>query len=46
MLLAPGGFGRVGGDVQMDLVVIDEIDTDHWGIGGMPVSERRKGATP
>ncbi|MEQ1511991.1 MAG: 4-oxalocrotonate tautomerase family protein [Lysobacteraceae bacterium] len=31
---------------ETTVVVIDEIDTDHWGIGGMPVTERRRGATP
>ncbi|NOT87962.1 MAG: 4-oxalocrotonate tautomerase family protein [Lysobacter sp.] len=31
---------------ETTVVVIDEIDTDHWGIGGMPVTERRKDATP
>jgi len=24
------------------VVVIDEVDTDNWGIGGVPVSERRR----
>jgi 4-oxalocrotonate tautomerase len=23
-------------------VVIDEVSTDNWGIGGMPVTERRR----
>ena len=23
-------------------VVIDEVDTDNWGVGGEPVTERRK----
>lgn len=26
------------------VVVIDEVDTDNWGIGGIPVTERRKKA--
>lgn len=24
------------------VVVIDEVETDNWGIGGVPVTERRK----
>lgn len=24
------------------IVVIDEVDTDNWGIGGVPVTELRK----
>lgn len=24
------------------VVVIDEVDTDNWGIGGVPVTELRK----
>ncbi|MBA0168824.1 2-hydroxymuconate tautomerase family protein [Pectobacterium sp. CFBP8739] len=26
------------------VVVIDEVDTDNWGIGGVPVTELRKGS--
>lgn len=26
------------------VVVIDEVDTDNWGIGGVPVTELRKRA--
>ena len=29
-------------DPQRTHVVIDEIDTDNWGVGGEPVTERRK----
>lgn len=27
---------------ETTVVVIDEVDTDNWGIGGISVSERRK----
>ncbi|GAB1261117.1 2-hydroxymuconate tautomerase family protein [Aurantivibrio plasticivorans] len=27
---------------ETTVVVIDEVDTDDWGIGGISVSERRK----
>lgn len=27
---------------QTTIVVIEEVDTDSWGIAGQPVSERRK----
>lgn len=27
---------------QTTMVVIDEVDTDNWGIGGETVTERRK----
>ncbi|GAB1256577.1 4-oxalocrotonate tautomerase family protein [Aurantivibrio plasticivorans] len=27
---------------ETTVVVIDEVDTDNWGIGGITVSERRK----
>lgn len=27
---------------ETTVVVIDEVDTDNWGIGGKSVSERRK----
>ena len=26
-------------------VIIDEVDTDNWGIGGQPVTELRRAAT-
>ncbi|WP_437214481.1 2-hydroxymuconate tautomerase family protein [Pectobacterium sp. LFLA-215] len=26
------------------VVVIDEVETDNWGIGGVPVTELRKGS--
>lgn len=26
---------------QTTVVVIDEVDTDNWGIGGKPVTQRR-----
>ena len=29
-------------DPQRTHVVIDEIDTDNWGVGGEPVTELRK----
>ena len=28
---------------QTTVVIIDEVDTDNWGIGGESVSARRKG---
>jgi 4-oxalocrotonate tautomerase len=31
---------------QTTVVVIDEVDTDNWGIGGETVTVRRRGATP
>lgn len=36
----------LGKNPETTVVVIDEVDTDHWGIGGMSVTERRKRATP
>jgi 4-oxalocrotonate tautomerase len=27
---------------QTTVVVIDEVDTDNWGVGGEPVTQRRK----
>ena len=37
-------LGRVlGKNPETTVVVIDEVDTDNWGIGGKSVSERRKG---
>ena len=32
----------LGKNPQTTVVVIDEIDTDNWGIGGESVTERRK----
>jgi 4-oxalocrotonate tautomerase len=31
----------LGKNPATTVVVIDEVDTDNWGIGGEPVSERR-----
>ncbi|HID8606012.1 TPA: tautomerase family protein [Neisseria meningitidis] len=31
-----------GKNPETTVVVIDEVDTDNWGIGGKSVSERRK----
>jgi 4-oxalocrotonate tautomerase len=32
----------LGKNPATTVVVIDEVDTDNWGIGGEPVTERRK----
>jgi len=32
----------LGKNPQTTVVVIDEVATDNWGIGGMSVTERRK----
>jgi len=32
----------LGKNPQTTVVVIDEVDTDNWGIGGIPVTERRR----
>lgn len=32
----------LGKNPQTTVVVIDEVDTDNWGIGGTSVTERRK----
>ena len=32
----------LGKNPATTVVVIDEVDTDNWGIGGMPVTEIRK----
>ena len=32
----------LGKNPQTTVVVIEEVPTDNWGIGGEPVSERRK----
>lgn len=36
----------LGKNPETTIVVIDEIDTDHWGIGGTSVTERRRSTTP
>ena len=33
----------LGKDPKTTFVVIDEVDTDNWGIGGQSVTEIRKG---
>lgn len=35
-------LARVLGKIETTVVVIDEVDTDNWDIGGKSVSERRK----
>lgn len=32
----------LGKNPQTTVVVIDEVETDNWGIGGQTVTERRK----
>ncbi len=32
----------LGKNPKTTVVVIDEVDLDNWGVGGMPVSEFRK----
>lgn len=32
----------LGKNPATTVVVIDEVDTDNWGIGGIPVTERRR----
>ena len=32
----------LGKNPQTTVVVIDEVDTDNWGVGGETVTERRK----
>lgn len=32
----------LGKNPETTVVTIDEVDTDNWGIGGEPVTERRK----
>ena len=34
----------LGKDPQTTCVVIEEVDTDNWGIGGESITERRKKA--
>jgi 4-oxalocrotonate tautomerase len=36
---------ELGKDPQTTFVVIDEVDTDNWGIAGESVTERRKRTT-
>jgi 4-oxalocrotonate tautomerase len=33
----------LGKNPETTVVVIDEADTDNWGIGGVSVTERRRG---
>jgi len=33
----------LGKNPATTVVVIDEVETDNWGIGGIPVSELRRG---
>ena len=33
----------LGKNPETTVVVIDEVDTDNWGIGGVSVTERRRG---
>jgi 4-oxalocrotonate tautomerase len=32
----------LGKNPQTTVVIIEEVDTDNWGIGGISVTERRK----
>ncbi len=32
----------LGKNPETTVVVIDEVETDNWGIGGIPVTERRR----
>jgi len=32
----------LGKNPATTVVVIDEVDTDNWGVGGIPVTERRR----
>lgn len=32
----------LGKNPETTIVVIEEVDTDHWGIGGKTVTERRR----
>jgi 4-oxalocrotonate tautomerase len=32
----------MGKNPDTTIVIIDEVDTDNWGIGGQSVTERRK----
>lgn len=33
---------QLGKNPQTTVVIIDEVDTDNWGIGGETVTDRRK----
>lgn len=33
----------LGKNPDTTVVVIEEVETDNWGIGGVPVTERRRG---
>lgn len=35
----------LGKNPQTTVVVIDEVETDNWGIGGVTVTQRRKQGT-
>jgi 4-oxalocrotonate tautomerase len=35
----------LGKNPQTTVVIIDEVDTDNWGIGGLSVTERRRQGT-
>ncbi len=35
-------FDVLGKDPQITFVVIDEVETDNWGIGGESITERRR----
>ncbi len=35
-------YDVLGKNKATPVVVIDEVDTDNWGIGGVPVTEIRK----
>jgi 4-oxalocrotonate tautomerase len=37
-------FDVLGKDPQITSVVIDEVDTDNWGVGGESITVRRKKA--
>lgn len=32
----------LGKNPETTVVIIEEVETDNWGIGGVPVTERRK----
>lgn len=32
----------LGKDPSTTVVVIDEVETDNWGVGGEPITERRR----
>ncbi len=32
----------LGKNPETTIVIIDEVDTDNWGIGGIPITLRRK----